>query len=295
VDVHYSPIGSHEGLFQLRNGTLDFAASDAPLTDDQLKEVKVPLVHIPLALGAVVPIYNLPLFAHPVRFTPAALSGIYLGQIKAWNDPKIASENPDLRLPPTPIVVVHRSEGSGTTYVWTDYLSKVSVDWRSTVGRSTRVNWPAGIEGRGNEGVAEAVEKTPGAIGYVEMTYAARKKLPVGLIKNWAGAYVQPSIESITAATTDVMGSLPEDLRYSLTDPPGAGAWPVTGTTWALVYKKAPAGPERSATVAFFRWILHDGQRFCAGLGYAPLPAELVRRADAKVDSLGATGQSPGQ
>jgi phosphate transport system substrate-binding protein len=290
VDINYQPIGSHEGVFQLRNKSVDFAASDAPLTDDQLRDARAPVVHIPLAMGAVVPTYNLPPLPHPVRFTPEALSRIYLGEIKNWRDPRIAAENPDLSLPSSPIVVVHRRDGSGTTYVWTDYLSKVSADWKSKVGASTLVDWPVGIEGLGNEGVADVVRKTPGAIGYVESTYATRNKMPVGLVRNKAGRYVQPSLDSVTAASASVLADLPDDLRYSITDAPGETAWPVSGTTWAVVYGSREAsgetGPDRNATLGFLRWALHDGQRFCADLGYAPLPAELVRRADAKLSGL---------
>ncbi len=291
VDIDYQPIGSHEGVFQLRDETLDFAATDAPLTDDQLKDAKAPVVHIPLALGAVVPTYNLPQFPHPVRFTPDALSGIFLGQVKAWNDPKIAAENSDLHLPPTPIVVVHRADGSGTTNVWTDYLSKVSSEWHAKVGIGTWVHWPVGVEGTGNEGVQKAVRRTPGAIGYVELNYAVENNMPVGSIKNRAGRYVQATVESVTASTTSVVANIPEDLRYSLTDAPGDAAWPVSATTWAVVYRDVPAGPDWSATLGFLRWTLHDGQRYCGALHYVPLPPELVQRADAKLNSLEPAGR----
>lgn len=291
VDIDYQPIGSHEGIFQLRNQSVDFAATDAPMTEDQLKDVKAPVVHIPLAMGAVVPTYNLPQFPHPVRFTPEALSGIYLGQIKAWNDPRIAGENPDIHLPSTPIVVVHRADGSGTTYVWTDYLSKVSADWKSKVGASTLVDWPVGVQGNGNAGVADVVRRTSGAIGYVELTYAEENKMPAGLVKNRAGHYVQPNLESITAATRGTTPTVPDDLRYSITDAPGDAAWPVSGTTWAVVYKSVPAAPDRSATIGFLRWTLHEGQKFCADLGYAPLTPELLQRAEGKLTSLGAWGR----
>ncbi len=291
VDIDYQPIGSHEGVFQLRDQTVDFAATDAPLTDDQMKDAKAPVVHIPLALGAVVPTYNLPQFPHPVRFTPEALSGIFLGQVKVWNDPKIAAENSDLHLPPTPIVVVHRADGSGTTNVWTDYLSKVSPEWHARVGTGTKVDWPAGVGGTGNEGVEKVVRRTPGAIGYVELNYAVENKMPAGSIKNRAGRYVQPTLESVLASTPGVVANIPEDLRYSLTDAPGDAAWPVSGTTWAVVYRDVPAGPDRSATLGFLRWTLHDGQRYCGALNYVPLPPELVQRADAKLNSLKPAGR----
>ena len=235
-------------------------------------------------MGAVVPTYNLPVLAHPVRFTPEALAGIFLGEIKVWNDPKIASVNADLQLSATPIVVVHRSDGSGTTYVWTDYLSKVSPEWKTKAGTATSVNWPTGLGGRGNEGVAGTVKQTPGALGYVELTYAIQNKMPAAPVRNKAGNFVEPSIDAVTAAGAGAMPSIPEDLRYSITDSPGDKAWPISGTTWAVLYQDMPAGPERTAVVAFLRWSIHEGQKFCAPLDYAALPADLVAKAEAKLN-----------
>jgi len=284
VQVNYQSIGSGGGIRQLTARTVQFGATDGPMTDDQLKEAKSPVVHVPLTMGAVVPTYNLPAMAHPVRFTAEALAGVFLGEIKAWNDPKIASANPDLQLPSTPIVVVHRSDGSGTTYVWTDYLSKVSPEWKTKAGTATSVNWPTGLGGRGNEGVAGTVKQTPGALGYVELTYAIQNKMPAAPVKNRAGNFIEPSIDAVTAAAASAAATIPEDLRYSITDSPGDKAWPISGTTWAVLYQDMPAGPERTAVVAFLRWALHDGQKFCAPLDYASLPAELVAKAEAKLN-----------
>ncbi len=286
VDVDYQPLGSHEGVIQLRDQTVNFAATDAPMNDDELTDPKTPVVHIPVAMGAVVPTYNLPQFAHPVRFTPDVLAGIYLGTVKVWNDPKIAADNPDLPLPPTPIAVVHRSDGSGTTYVWADYLSKVSPDRKRRVGAATLVDWPVGLSGHGNEGVADIVRKKPGAIGYVELNYALSNKMPVGSVKNKAGRFVQPTTDSVLAATTGLLSNVPDDLRYSVTDAPAEAAWPISGTTWAVVPKTAPSDPERRATIRFIRWTLHDGQQYCLPLDYVPLPPQLVERADAKLNAL---------
>ncbi len=286
VQVNYQSIGSGGGIRQLMAHTVQFGATDGPMTDEQLKEAKGAVLHVPLVMGAVVPTYNLPALAHPIKFTPEALAGIYLGEIKTWNDPKLTADNADLNLPSTAIVVVHRSDGSGTTYVWTDYLSKVSPQWKTKVGNATSVNWPTGLGGRGNEGVSGTVRQTPGAIGYVELTYAIQNKMPAGEVKNQAGQFVTASIDAVTAAAAGAVASLPEDLRYSITDAPGEKAWPISGTSWAVLYKDVPAGPERSAVVSFLRWTIHDGQKYCAALDYAALPPELVKRAESKLDQV---------
>lgn len=286
VQVNYQSIGSGGGIRQLIARTVQFGATDGPMTDEQLKEAKSPVLHIPLVMGAVVPTYNLPALPHAIRFTPEALAGAFLGQIKVWNDPQIAKVNPDLTLPATPIAIVHRSDGSGTTYVWVDYLSKISPEWKTKVGTATSVNWPVGIGGKGNEGVAGSVQQTPGALGYVELTYALQNKMPVGQVKNLAGNFVDPSIETVTAAAAGALSALPDDLRYSITNAPGDKSYPVSGTTWAVVYQDMGAGPVRTAVAGFLRWVLHDGQNLCAPLNYAPLPADLVQRANAKLDLL---------
>ena len=290
VEVNYQSIGSGGGIRQLVAHTVQFGATDGPMTDEQLKEAKSPVVHIPLAMGAVVPTYELAALAHPIQFTAETLAAIFLGQITTWNDPRLAAANPDLTLPASPIVVIHRSDGSGTTYVWVDYLSKVSPEWRTKVGTATSVNWPVGLGGKGNEGVAGLVKQTPGAIGYVELTYALQNKMPVGSVKNRAGNVITPTIDSVTAAAAGALSSIPDDLRYSITDSPGPQAWPISGTTWAVIYADMTAGPARRAVLGFLRWTLHDGQRFCGALDYAPLPGDLVKRADAKLAALEAAG-----
>jgi phosphate transport system substrate-binding protein len=291
IEINYQSIGSGGGIRQLIARTVQFGATDAPMTEDQLKEAKSPVVHVPLVMGAVVPTYNLPTLDRAVRFTPDVLAGIFLGTIKSWNDPKLTALNTGLKLPATPIVVVHRSDGSGTSFVWTDYLSKVSAEWKSKVGSATSVNWPVGLGGRGNEGVAGTVRQTPGAIGYVELTYAIQNKMPAGEVKNRAGHFVAPDIDAVTAAAAGAIATLPDDLRYSITDAAGEKAWPISGTTWAVVYQDMPAGPERAAVVSFLRWTLHDGQKFCPALDYAPLPSELVARADAKLELVQPAGK----
>jgi phosphate transport system substrate-binding protein len=286
VQINYQSIGSGGGIRQLTERTVQFGATDGPMTDDQLKEAKSPVVHIPLAMGAVVPTYNLPDLPHAIRFTPEALADIFLGNIKAWNDPRIGSANLDMKLPATPIVVVHRSDGSGTTYVWVDYLSKVSPDWKAKVGVATSVNWPVGIGGKGNEGVAGTVRQTPASIGYVELTYALQNKMPVAQIKNQSGKFVEATVDSVTAAAAGVLATIPDDLRYSITNSPGEMAWPASGTVWAVIYQDMPAGPERQSLVGFLRWAVHDGQKSCKSLDYAQLPAELVQRVTVKLDSI---------
>ena len=286
VQVNYQSIGSGGGIRQLIARTVQFGATDGPMTDDQLKEAQAPVLHIPLAMGAVVPTYNLPDVSHPIHFTPEALAGIFLGEIKTWNDPELASANTDLKLPSTPIVVVHRSDGSGTTYVWVDYLSKVSPEWKTKVGTATSVNWPVGLGGRGNEGVAGTVRQTPGALGYVELTYAVQNKMPVGSVKNQAGNFIDATIESVTAAAAGSMASIPDDFRYSITNASGDKAYPISGTTWAVVYQDMPASPARTALLGFLRWTLGDGQKFCEPLSYAPLPPELIQRVRPRIDAI---------
>lgn len=286
VRINYQSIGSGGGIRQLTARTVNFGATDGPMTDEQLKEAKSPVIHIPLVMGAVVPTYNLPELPHAIHFTPEMLAGIFLGQIKTWNDPAIASANADLKLPAAPIVVVHRSDGSGTTYVWVDYLSKVSAEWKSKVGTATSVNWPVGLGGKGNEGVAGTIRQTPGSFGYIELIYAIQNKMPVGFVKNLAGNFIEPTIDSVTAAAAGALAAIPDDLRYSITNAPGDKSYPISGTTWAVVYNDMPAGPERTGLIGFLRWTLHDGQRLCTPLDYAPLPEDLLTRANAKLDLI---------
>ena len=284
--VNYQSIGSGGGIRQLVAHTVQFGASDGPMTDVQLKEAGAPVVHIPIAMGAVVPTYNLPPLTHPLRLSADILADIFLGKITKWNDSRIHADNTDVTLPDLPIAVVHRSDGSGTSYIWTDYLSKVSPEWKTRVGAATSVSWPVGLGGRGNEGVAGTVKQTPGAIGYVELTYALQNNVPAASVKNRDGQWVQPTIEAVTAAAASSASTIPDDLRYSITDASGANSWPISGTTWALVYQDMSAGRERATLIAFLRWALHDGQTFCESLHYARLPAELVTRAEAKLNAI---------
>lgn len=293
VRLNYQSIGSGGGIRQVLAKTVDFGATDGPMTAEQSAEAQAPVLHIPLVLGAVVPTYNLPPLAHPIRFTPEALAGIFLGEVKVWNDPRLAADNADLALPATPIVVVRRSDGSGTTHVWTEYLSKVSPAWKAKVGNATSIEWPVGLGGRGNEGVAGTVRQTPGALGYVELTYALQNQMPVGQVRNRAGRFVSATIESVMAAAASTVAAIPEDLRYSMTEPEGAAAWPISGTTWALVRTDMPGGPARRAVASFLRWALADGQKACAPLHYAPLPVELAARGRAKLAAFEPMDPSP--
>jgi phosphate transport system substrate-binding protein len=284
--INYQSIGSGGGIRQLIARTVQFGATDGPMTDQQLHEAHSPVVHIPVVMGAVVPTYNLEGVTQTLRFSPEVLAAIFLGQITTWNDPRIAADNPGVALPATSLVVVHRSDGSGTTYIFTDYLSKISPEWQTRVGRATSVNWPVGLGGRGNEGIAGTVRNTPGSIGYVELTYALQNNMPAGIVRNHDGQFVAPSIAAVTAAASASTGNLPADLRYSITDAPGAASWPISGTVWILLYQDMPEGAPRHALVSFVRWALHDGQRFCDSLHYAPLPAALVALAEAKLNAI---------
>src|SRR5499433_3415861 len=225
TQINYQSIGSGGGIRQVLEGTVDFGATDGPMTDEQMASAKIPILHLPTVLGAVVPTYNLS-GVEKLRFTPEAIAGIFLGKITHWNDPAIAKENPDVKLPAAAIVPIHRSDGSGTTYIFTDYLSKVSEEWKSAVGRGTSVNWPVGLGGKGNEGVAGLVKNAPGALGYVELAYAITNKLPAGAVKNQAGKFVEATIESTTAAAAGAAQNMPADFRVSLTNPPGEQAYP---------------------------------------------------------------------
>jgi phosphate transport system substrate-binding protein len=290
VRFNYQSIGSGGGVKQIISRTVDFGATDGPMTDAQLTHAPGALLHIPTVLGADVATYNLP--GNPkLKFTPDVLAGIFLGQITQWNDPRLAAVNPGVSLPSTPIVVVHRSDGSGTTYIWVDYLSKVSPEWQQRVGRGTSVNWPVGLGGKGNEGVAGQVKNTPGALGYVELAYAVQNKLPVGLVRNAAGKFVEPTIESTTAAAAAAVSSMPADFRMSLTNPPGDEAYPIASFTWLLVYREQPNELKGRAIVKFLWWMSHEGQRFAADLLYAPLPAPVVRRIEARIKEISYQGR----
>ena len=275
VQINYQSIGSGGGIRQVLEGTVDFGATDGPMTDEQLAQAKVPILHLPTVLGAVVPTYNLE-GVERLHFTADALAGVFLGRITHWNDPAIAKENPGAKLPAAPIVPVHRSDGSGTTYVFTDYLSKVSPEWAKSVGKGTSVNWPVGLGGKGNEGVSGLVKQTPNTIGYVELIYAVQNKLPYGDVRNRAGKFVSASLESVSAAAAAAAASMPADFRVSITDATGADAYPIASFTWLLVPARIADANKGRALKQFLEWMLGDGQALAAPLNYAPLPAAVV-------------------
>jgi phosphate transport system substrate-binding protein len=276
VQINYQSIGSGGGIRQLQAGTVDFGASDMPLNDELLGKFKEPILQFPTVLGAVVPSYNIPGVSATLKFTPEALAGIYLGKITKWNDSAITGPNPGVNLPSDDIVVVHRSDGSGTTFVWTDYLSKVSSDWKSHVGSNTSVNWPVGLGGKGNEGVAGIVRQTPDAIGYVELIYALQNHMSYGVVRNSSGAYIKASLESVTAAAAGVASQMQKDIRVSITDAPGKSAYPICSFTYLLIPKSIPNGQKAKVIKGFLQWMLHDGQGMVESLNYARLPKAVV-------------------
>ncbi len=291
VEINYQSIGSGGGIRQFIDGTVDFGATDGPMADSQITLARGNVLHIPTVLGAVVPVYQVPDVSARLRFTPEVLAGIFLGQITRWNDSRIAAANPGVALPANDIVVVHRSDGSGTTFVFTDYLSKVSSDWAQRVGRGTSVSWPVGLGGRGNEGVASTVQRTPGAIGYVELVYATQNRMPYGLLRNRAGSFVDATLASTTAAAASATFAADTDFRVSITDAAGADAWPIASFTWILIPKDASAATHAKALLEFLWWATHDGQAFATELGYAPLPAPVVPLIEARLHSVVAGGQ----
>jgi phosphate transport system substrate-binding protein len=276
VQINYQSIGSGGGIRQLINRTVFFGATDGPMTKDQLLAAPGAILHFPTVLGADVPVYNIPGVDEELKFTGPLLADIFLGKITKWNDPAILKLNPAAKLPPTDIVVCHRSDGSGTTYIWVDYLSKVSPEWKKQVGVATSVNWPVGIGGKGNEGVAGLVKQTPGAIGYVELIYALQNKIDFGTVQNMAGEFVRASLDSVTRAAAATKGKMPPDFRVSITNAPGAGVYPISSFTWLLFYESPKDKRAARVMTDFMRWALHDGQKYCADLGYAPLPEEVV-------------------
>jgi phosphate transport system substrate-binding protein len=247
------------------------------MTNEQLAAAPGHVMHFPTVLGGVVPVYNIPDFHSELRFSGTTIASIYLGKITKWNDAAIAAENPGVSLPATDIAVVHRSDGSGTTYIFCDFLSKVSPEWKSQVGVATSVQWPVGVGGKGNEGVSGLVSQTPGAIGYVELIYALQNKIPFGAVKNHDGVYLKASLDSVTAAAAGAGANMPPDFRVSITNAPGKNAYPISSFTWLLLYQN-PKDKARSQTmIQFVKWALTDGQKYCADLGYAPLPAAVVK------------------
>jgi phosphate transport system substrate-binding protein len=283
VRFNYQSIGSGGGQKQILAQTVDFGASDGPMSDDNLAKAPGKILHIPTVAGAVVLTYNLS--GNPsLKLDGHTIAGIYLGQIKKWNDPKITALNPGAKLPDQDIVVVHRSDGSGTTFIFTDYLSKVSPEWKQKAGNNTSVNWPAGIGGKGNEGVSGQVKQTPGAIGYVELIYALQNKMPYADIKNAAGQFVKPTIESVTAALATA--NIPDDFRFSITNAPGKDAYPIAGATWLLVYEQQKDPAKGKKLVEFLKWALTKGEGMVKELNYAPLPDEVQQRVLKRIDEI---------
>jgi phosphate transport system substrate-binding protein len=284
TQINYQSIGSGGGIRQFLEGTIDFGATDAPMTDEQLAKAKTPVLHIPTVLGAVVVTYNLPGIQTPLKLTGAEIGDIFQGKILKWNDPRIVAENPGVNLPDTPVLVVHRSDGSGTSAIFTDYLSKSSPEWKSKVGSGTAVNWPVGLGGKGNEGVTGLVTQTPGAVGYVELIYAVNNKLSFARVKNRAGIYVEASPKSVTAAAAGALKSIPEDFRVSITDAAGKEAYPISSFTYLLVYKKLDE--KTKPLIEFLKWAMTRGQTEAEPLAYAPLPKSLVAKVESKIRSI---------
>jgi phosphate transport system substrate-binding protein len=286
VEVNYQSIGSGAGIQQLTAGTVDFGASDMPMTDDQISKLKVHPLHFPTVMGAVVPTYNVPGVAQDLKFSGEALAGIFLGTIKKWNDPALAKDNPGVKLPSEEIVVVHRSDGSGTSFIWTDFLSKVSPEWKSKVGANTSVSWPVGLGGKGNEGVSGTVKQTPYSIGYVELIYAVQNKMAYGSVKNAAGEFVKASLESVSEAAAGAAKSMPADFRVSITNAPGKKAYPISSFTWMLIPSAIPDAKKSAAIKAFLQWMLAEGQKTAPALDYAALPKEVVAQETKQIAQI---------
>ncbi|PYX02939.1 MAG: phosphate ABC transporter substrate-binding protein PstS [Acidobacteria bacterium] len=268
---NYQSIGSGGGIRQVLAGTVDFGATDGPMTDEQLGQAKSKILHIPTVLGADVPAYNIPGVTEELKFTPELLANIFLGKITSWNDAALAKANPGVNLPNQPIIVIHRSDGSGTTYIFTDYLSKVSTDWKNQVGKGTSVKWPVGLGGKGNEGVAGMIRQMQGSIGYVELIYAVNNHIAYGSVKNAGGQFVKASLESVTAAAASVK-SMPADFRVSITNAPGKDAYPIASFTWLLIPTPSKDRAKGKIIADFLNWMVEDGQKMTADLSYAPLP-----------------------
>lgn len=290
VLIDYQSIGSGGGIKQIQAQTVDFGASDSPMKDEDLKAAPGEILHIPTVLGAVVITHNLPGISQSLKFSGEVIADIFLGKIKKWNDPKITADNPGVSFPSTDITVVHRSDGSGTSAVFTDYLAKVSPEWKEKVGAGQSPSWPVGLGGKGNEGVTGQIKNTPNTLGYVELAYAVQNKLPVALIKNSAGNFVEPSIDAVTAAAAAASTRTPDDLRVSITNAEGATAYPISSYTYILVYKNQKDATKGKAIVDFLWWGLHDGEKYAPDLRYAPLPDDIVKRAEVKVNSITANG-----
>ena len=277
VRINYQPIGSGGGIRQVTAQTVFFGATDGPMTEEQILAAPGKILHLPTVLGADVPVYNLPGVSGEIKFTGAVLADIYLGKITKWNDAALVKLNPAAKLPATDITVVHRSDGSGTTYIFVDYLAKASPEWKKRVGVATSVNWPTGVGGKGNEGVAGLVQQVPGSIGYVELIYALQNKIAYGSVQNLAGEFVRATVASVTAAAAGAAAKMPADFRVSITNAEGKGVYPISSFTWLLLYENPKDKAQSKAMVEFVKWALGDGQKFAPELGYAPLPAEVVK------------------
>ncbi|MGB2868041.1 MAG: phosphate ABC transporter substrate-binding protein PstS [Bacteroidota bacterium] len=290
IQFNYQSIGSGGGIKQTIEGTVDFGASDGPMSEEQLKEARgkrgTEVLHIPTVMGAVVVTYNLPAAGTDLKLSADLVAGIFLGEITMWNDPKIAALNPGKNLPNQAIIVAHRSDGSGTTYIFTDYLAKVSKTWETKVGRGTSVNWPVGLGGKGNEGVTGLVKQSDGAVGYVELAYAVKNNLPYATLRNKAGNFVQATFDAVSAAAAGAVKTMPEDLRVSITDAEGKNSYPISGFTWLLVYQDMKEKEKAKAIVGFLKWAMKDGQSYARDLFYAPLPKEIVKLCEKKINSI---------
>jgi phosphate transport system substrate-binding protein len=286
VQINYQSVGSGAGINQLTQGTVDFGASDMPMTDDQISKItKFKVLHFPTVLGGVVPVYNIAGVTAELKFTGETLSGIFMGTIKKWNDQALKKDNPGVNLPNEDITVVHRSDGSGTSFVWSDYLSKVSPEWKSKVGASTSVNWPVGLGGKGNEGVAGLVKQTPNSIGYVELIYAAQNKMSFGAVRNAAGNFVKADFDTVSEAAAGAAKNMPDDFRVSITNAPGKNAYPIATFTWLLIPNKLD-GAKKAAVTGFLKWMLTTGQKDAQGMFYAPLPKPVVAKEDKQIAAI---------
>lgn len=286
IQFNYQSIGSGGGIRQVLAGTVDFGASDGPMTDQQLAEAKTKILHVPTVLGAVVPAYNVSGVSGEIKFTPDALAGIFLGKITNWNDKAITAANPGVNFPKDePIVVIHRSDGSGTTFIFTDYLSKVSSDWQSQVGKNTSVKWPVGLGGKGNEGVAGMIRQMQGSIGYIELIYAVQNKITYGTVKNAAGEFVKADLNSVTAAAASVK-NMPADFRVSITNAPGKDAYPISSFTWLLIPAQSKDAAKGKIIADFLNWMVDDGQKMTADLTYAPLPESVATKVKAEIKQV---------
>jgi phosphate transport system substrate-binding protein len=291
IHFNYQSIGSGAGIRMFGAKTVSFGASDAPMTDEQIKAVDGKVFHFPTVMGADVVAYNVPGFKGTLRLTGPVIADIFMGKITKWNDPAIAKINPAAKLPARDIVVCHRSDGSGTTYIFADYLSKVSPEWAKEMGKSTSLKWPVGLGGKGNEGVTALVEQTPGAIGYIELIYALSNHIPFAEIRNRDGKWLMASLKGVTAAAAGAANNMPKDFRVSITDAPGADAYPISSFTYLLIYPKYTDKATGEAVKKFINWELHEGQKYAPGLNYAPLPSEVVKLEEAQLKKIVVEGE----